>query len=49
MRDTLWKHNIIQNITSRVSDDDLLPKLTKDVRLSYYYQFLEAWVSIKIE
>jgi len=39
MRDTLWKYSIIQNIIRRASDDEFLPKLTKNVRLSYYYQF----------
>lgn len=37
MRDTLRKRSIIQNTIRRVSDDDFLPKLTKDIRLSYYY------------
>lgn len=37
LRETLKKRKLIQEKIRVVSDDDFLPKLTKHVRLSYYY------------
>ena len=47
---TLKKRAIVQNKIRRISDDDFLPKLTKNVKLSYYYhQFFGGMESYKDE
>src|SRR3990167_964659 len=37
IRETLKKRKIVQTKIRTVSDDDFLPKITRQVRLSYYY------------